>query len=280
MTSFILPCGTSVLDHLGHAVARFADQARAFRINEAPPTAWVGDLGAAGVPLGAPDPLSVSAESASLHRHRPRLAQDDHVVLLASDTPDGVAAAILNARLFGGATNFWTGPPTDGVEPAELGRGGGVASVDIIRIAGLAPIRTDTFAGAMEVVARAFRWVLKREGGEVVLLLTGGYKATVPYLTVLAEYAKALAPVRAFCLHEGDSVNFPPPIEIFLRTVDLEADRREVRLALGEWAPRPEDPEPTARLLGFAYTRAPLDGRAVLTPLGRAIKAFLDALDN
>ena len=272
MTSFILPCGTSLLDHLGHAVAAFVDQARALRINEAPPPDWVGALKAAAVPLGAPDPLKVSAESASLHRHQPNLVQGDHVVLLASDTPEGVAAAILNARLFGGATTFWTDPPTDGAAPTELERGRRSAKADIIRVAGLAPIRTDTFAGAMEVVARAFRWVVQRERGEVVLLLTGGYKATVPYLTVLAEYAKALAPVQAFCLHEGDGVNIPDPIEIFLRTVDLAADRAEIDGALlGDLG------STEGRLRGFAFKRGWLDDRDELTPLGRAIKAFLDA---
>lgn len=287
MTTFVLPCGTSVLDNISagrgctrepEAVEHLGLWAHGIAIHTTQPAEWEHGarqrLDRAMELVQGVDPGQISAERSSIHQHQRMLSDADHVVLLASDTAEGVLAALVNAYLLRGPVKFWTYPPAHpwrNMSPVGGAVGGPI--IDIVRIAGLRPQDATEFAGAMEHAASVLRWAL-RDGNGMVLMLTGGYKASVPYLTVLAEYAKAIdtAGVRAFCLHEGDrSTEPPPPIEIFLRTVHPDADRAELD-AVFDNGKGPAD----GRLRSFAYNCDPGTNRDVLTGLGRAIKAFVD----
>lgn len=256
---------------------RLCTWATGANINEASPARW-GDAAGRTLQTELPNLRNlvtdrISAESSSVYQYRnTALRGDDHLVLLASDTAEGVLAALINAHLLGGAVTYRTYPPSDGRhEQYDMPPGSGSPSVEIVRIAGLVPRDTSTFTTAMELLARTINWALHWGDGAVVML-TGGYKATVPYLAVLAEYAKAQDPtVKAFCLHEGDRTETPPlPIEIYLRNVSVTDDKLEIDAAREGTMDRM-----AGRLRGFAYEYNHETGKDKLTPLGYAISAFL-----
>lgn len=285
MTVFILPCGTSVLSNLRagdrgsikcfeqvRQMERWADEEG---LADEGPDRWanaVDDRLRPRLPTTVQRRL-ISAECSSLWQ--PPIAQQaprgtDTVVLLASATNEGVLAALVNALLIGGQVTFHTGPPgASGTKTAEIVAKGDGPTTHVVRIGGLLPNSTETFTEAMVHVALALRWAATLDGARA-LYLAGGYKATVPYLVVLTEYLRAQhGQVRTFCLHEGDGTGHPPPVEIYLRKVDPEADTRELDAATaGSLGPT------EGRLRNFAYERRN-DGRDHLTPLGHAIRALL-----
>lgn len=284
MTTFILPCGTSLLDNLAwgrgwaHPEPGLVDGLERWAagpppINERAPRQWAGQVAErlADLPNGY-DRLVVSAESSSMWRHPTPAGSADHVVFLASDTPRGVLAALANGYLLGGSVTFRVGAPPFGAEQAPVINSAHGPASDVILVGGLYPDDTARFTEAMREVGRSLKWALPANGADVVLLLTGGYKATIPYLAVLAECAKAWGShITAFCLYEGEPSKPPPGlIQIFLRQVDLEADGEEIDAALQGKL------EPTeGRLRGFAYLRRAGAARDELTPLGAAIYAFI-----
>lgn len=284
MTTYLVPCGTSVLENLrsgrgctklGSHVQPLEDWAAKEQINECSPDQWAHSLAYQLAVLAQAQPVDrrrVSAECSSLAQSPgSEPGPGDKVLMLASDTAEGVLAALVNATLLRGPIEFYTGPPLDGrTARRALAQGNGGLTTYIVRVEGLVPRDTTTFTAAMERVGRTLRFAAELDGS-IVFHVTGGYKATVPYLVVLTEYVKAtVGQVRAFCLHEGDgSSNPPPPVEIFLRSVDGAGDLAEMLAAEKGTLSSTE-----GRLRGFAYERRP-DGTNGLTPLGRAIKALL-----
>ncbi|KLL13026.1 MULTISPECIES: hypothetical protein [Protofrankia] len=301
MTVHLLPCGTSILANLrpprsvtslesddvrvltdwaertltAGVLARPQTWAESFRDEVGPYLASITDC---------QRPVRLSAEVASLHRYRPFLDADDRIVLLASDTAEGVLAAVLNAARFRRPVRVHAEPVLDslaegvpllggavGARPAEPGE-----PVHVLRIPRLLPDRTTTFTEAIENVAKALVWaaLLHRPPlTDLVLHLSGGYKATLPYLVSFAEYVNGERPkVFAFCLHEGDAANPAAEnpnelVRIYLRATRTRDDMNE--LAVAETGRRPKDSE---RLLDFAYTEVGCEVR--LTPLGRGLAAM------
>lgn len=292
MTVHLLPCGTSLLrlprpDGLAQTLDRedVADVQR-----------WAAAaLGADGLSdpgrwkagftteLGhlfdrlrrCPQPVRLSAETASLHQHNPRPRPADPVVLLASDTPEGVASALLVGVSLNRPVHFHSQPVLDGRTIGIEIVGGSGEPVQIMRIEGLLPDRTDTFTEATRGLAQATVWAARLPrppAAPLVIHLTGGYKATLPYLVTFAEFVHhAWPPVQAWCLHEGEKENAqgshrpPQPVRIWLRRVDLQEDLAILaQAATGE---RPAD----SRLLDFAYTD--VNGAIQLTPLGEGLLA-------
>jgi hypothetical protein len=194
-------------------------------------------------------------------------------VLLASDTAEGVLAALLNAARLRDQVVYHPMPQLDS---AAAGHSvldqGNEEPLHILRIPGLLPNSTDRFSEAMAHVAAAMVWAARlhrNAGEELAIHLAGGYKATIPYLVALAEYVRAAwPPVRAWCLHQGDADDnpAPQPVAIGLRRVDLGADLGCLKEAQVGRLPDDE------RLLGFAYTDN--GGRAALTPIGKALDAM------
>jgi len=281
VTVFILPCGTSVLDNLRsggrgsvkcfeevRSMTRWADQQR---LAEGSTARWAHAVGDEIGRLLPAVQSQISAERASLWQcPGGPPGPEDTVVFLASDSHLGVLAALVNALLLDGTAKYHSGPPGDaGVETRGIGAGGAGPTSHVVRIAGLVPDNTETFAAAMKGTALALRWAAGLDGTRV-LHLTGGFKATIPYLVVLAEYLRAsCGQVRAFCLHAGEGAHRPPPVEIFLRRVDAREDAKELSAAeLGRLSPT------DGRLRGFAYERQN-DGTERFTSLGDAIRTLL-----
>jgi hypothetical protein len=222
-------------------------------------------------------PVKLSAEVASLHRHTPPPDARDRIVLLASDTAEGVLAALLNAARIRQRVIYHPKPVLDSTATGHpVLDEGAEEPLRILRIPGLLPDSADRFSEAMAHVAAAMVWAARlhrRHGEELTIHLSGGYKATIPYLVALAEYVGAAwPPVHAWCLHEGDAHDnpAPQPVAIGLRRVDLRADLDCLRQARTGVLPDDE------RLLGFAY--ADVSGHAALTPIGYALNAIVPYL--
>lgn len=218
-------------------------------------------------------PAKLSAEVASLHGHTPQPGALERLVLLASDTAEGVLAALLNAARLRKQVIYHPRPQLDSTAAGYPVLDEGMEEpLHILRIPGLLPNSTDRFSEAMAHVAVAMVWAgrLHRNAGEKLAIhLSGGYKATIPYLVTLAEYVRAAwPPVQAWCLHEGDADDnpAPQPVAIGLRRVDLDADLGCLKEAQTGVLPD------SARLLDFAYTDN--GGRPALTPIGYALKSM------
>ncbi len=296
-TVHVLPCGTSILrnlekgfgnnlpySRLRHLLGWARDELRL----DAPVSAWSGSFTRDVVPLlgsatAWSQPVALSAEIGSLLRHTPAVKSEDLVVLLASDTPNGMLAALLNAGRLNRPIHVHMRPVLDLQDSGEpLTDHGSGEPVHIIRIPGLRPVNTATFNDALHEIANAMLWagwLRRRPHGpfaesDLVVHLAGGYKATLPYLLVLAEYLKgARSPVRAVCLHEADpdEPDIPEPVEIRLRRVNWQGD-----LSLLEKVHASADHPGDDRLKDFAYTRS--DGRYVLNDLGTQLRLFLRCL--
>ncbi len=291
MTVHLLPCGTSILANLipprsvtslnrddVDVVTAWANRTLPAGALDRPET-WTESFRSEIVPYLDPishcqHPVRLSAEVASLHHYCDgRPAPADRVVLLASDTAKGMLAALLNAARFRRPVRVHARPvldgTADGVPILEEGSG---EPVHILRIPGLLPDTTATFSAAMRNVAEALVWsalLHRTDRAEFALHLSGGYKATLPYLVSLAEYVKGeRPPVRAFCLHEGDPEANPTNelVEIYLRATKTRADMEE--LAVAETRQLPD----SGRLLDFAYED--VQARARLTPLGEGLAAM------
>jgi hypothetical protein len=294
VTLHLLPCGVSILRNLRppNAVTSLAlSDVRVMTgwarreldtTGRDQPDRWAASFRAEVGPYldairGCQQPVKLSAEVASLHSHQPRPDAGDRLVLLASDTAEGVLAALLNAARLAGGVVYHYMPLLDSTATGHAvldGRSG--EPLHILRIPGLLPNSAARFSEAMEYVAVAMVWaarVHRGVGEDLEVHLGGGYKATIPYLVALAEYVRAAwPPVWAWCLHEGDPDDnpAPEPVAISLRRVDLKAD-----LACLSQAHAGELPD-DERLFDFAYTD--VGGRAALTPMGRALSSMVPYL--
>jgi hypothetical protein len=306
MAVFVLPCGLSILDAIrtghdggdggdgGAAPKGFGPPRRGAalelrlrvwagrrRLREDPSqlTYWLADdatrvltipVSRGGVELAAWGPRKhLSAELGSLHAGNvvPVFRDADRVVLLASDTDEGILAALLNTTLLERGADYWPEPPDlrgGDWAPAVTGLcspGVGVP-VSIVRIPGLVPKHSDEFAAAAGRVAMALIWAAQQPqaAGGVVFHLAGGYKATIPFLVPLAEYVHAYlapTPLTVWCKHlSGDEA-----IAVPLRLVDL-ADLDVLPSVPAGGA------VDDARLEGFAHA-----GRK-LTEVGKALEFF------
>jgi hypothetical protein len=304
MALFVLPCGLSVFDNLRKgpgssgatgvqpaatkvkSLLHWANQPGLLEHEDLldgwlqdGPTRLVTQEGPAGLALCRWPRELLSAELASLAAHNvpPPFGDRDRVVLLASDTNEGVLAALLNATRLGRRTRYRSTPPT----VRDPGRARVVqriehrdgAPVEVIRIPRLLPDTNADFPQATGHIAHTLLWAVEqpeaRDGG-VVLHLAGGYKATLPFLLVLAEYVRERArslpggvrAVSVWCKHEHGT----EAIRIPLRRVDL----RDLDIL-------PRIPHGAA--IG---TDSPLDGLAfegrTLTEVGQALDILRDAL--
>jgi hypothetical protein len=200
------------------------------------------------------------------------LSAADTAVLVCSDTGGGLLAGLWNAvALTGGDLSrvSYLGHPD--VPPGPV-RGQAL----VVRVPGLDAGEEDGFRRAMGGLGTLGRNLLKsgelRRGEPFLFCLTGGYKATMPYLIGLAEGVRSLDaghPVDAFVMHETAGPQ-APPIRLPLRR--LVASQVEQELsgfdASGERAAAPRP----ALLNGYAYDLA--DGRCTLTAFGAGLRAL------
>ncbi|MBE1533955.1 hypothetical protein [Actinomadura algeriensis] len=228
-------------------------------------------------PSGASAELSTFEKAGRL---RARLTRGSTAVLITSDTPVGLVSSLLNALALTG------GDPARVRYLPDLpdSFAGLKGTVVIARVPGLDTSHSDGFRAAMAYLGHLGRGLLAahgllREGrtGEhfeldenIRFYLSGGFKATIPYLIGLAEGMRSLtkAAVSACVLFEATS-----------RTIDLPLRRLPHGVVLKELerfsAGNVTDRQPYSDVLeGYAYERADDGTGWELTPFGAGLQAL------
>lgn len=289
MTLFLVPCGTSVITNLGERgpiaqLTRNALTGLAGQVNDG--AAWEAGLVEDIVEtvtehLGQAQiwdqPEFLSAETSMLLREPDDStgyltpSEGDQTLILASDTGLGLVAAATVALLLGGCVNFHNGSGAE--DPERVAEFEGLASgsrggVDVVRIPHLDPRGAAGFPKAAEGIGRTLSWKLRAlERPAVAAHLTGGYKATLPFLTGLLEHLPPalVGDVRAYCLFEMGE-----PIRLPVRSGDGGTWAGTLRRTLNEVS-QGEDPQEHS-WTGSMYVRTSHGWE--LTALGRAAHAL------
>lgn len=231
-------------------------------------------------------PTTISAESTSVKVvcGTNGVSPGDLMILLASDTVDGMLSALWNACfLTAGAdpsvVDFSAGPHRSGAPWTGLDRRGRVRIQVVPQLDLSRPRQADQ---AMRRLAEIARAVLVDLGHaeKVVVHLSGGYKATIPFLIGIAEGMRSVdaaghgpAQVTAHVVHDSSIVgDDPTAVPIPLRRFDQHVLQQELMPFTDGRARRADL---THQLLfGYAYDT---DGEAHvrLTPFGHGLMALV-----
>lgn len=226
----------------------------------------------------------LSAELDTLHKTAGTpLPTSDAAFLISSDTEDGQAAAVWTAIALaeGDASRVCYLP--DVVEETPLVRAE-PNRVYVVRIPGLDATSDTAFRTPMERMGRLGRLLVggdrterfTRPGEPIKFHLSGGYRATTPYLIALAEWLRSLehtsGEVTAWVLPEKATRSFRVP----LRRLRPEWVRSELAgFDRGGWRARPPSDD---LLKGYAYE---WDGMGVhLTAFGMGMRALFGVDDE
>ena len=178
-----------------------------------------------------------------------QLRDGDTAVLIASDTADGLRAALFNAVILAGVQDGDTESALDRIayfpEPSDaLFDYGGQRSVAIMRIPGMDVGDRDGFVQAMQGLGIIGRGIADRidpdprdraaaaDAPTAVFHLSGGYKAAQPYVIGLAEALRGkTSPSRvdACVIHESSKA--VEALRVPLKSLDrelLEAELAEI----------------------------------------------------
>jgi hypothetical protein len=219
-----------------------------------------------------PGSISAEVETFEAETGDARLSCDDTVVLVASDTPDGVRAAFWNAAALtaGDLTRISIVNRPQHVQEVPNG------SVGIAMVRGMDVGTEQGFAEAMSALGALARGLLdrpktQREG--LTCHLSGGFKAAIPYLLAVAEWVKSAGDrwsgeVSAIVRHETTTSG---PIHLPLRQLPLAAIELEV---LSGWDAdgRRCDRPGHAVLEGYAYVQDRNGSGWRMTPFGLGLK--------
>jgi hypothetical protein len=199
------------------------------------------------------------------------LPEEDIAIFICSDTPRGLLAGVWNAVALTAAADpgrvqYLRAP---GDMPTGV-RGNAV----VVRVPDLDAGNEAGFTRAMRGLGTLGRNLL--DGGEIGageqwrFCLSGGYKASIPYLIGLAEGLASLAeagPVDAYVVH--DTSQKDRPIRLPLRRIAPE----RVRCELARLTETPAAVVlPSDYLDGYAYEQ--VDGGVRLTAFGAGLKAL------
>jgi hypothetical protein len=220
-------------------------------------------------------PASVSGELKTLARIPGAgypLSAADTAVLIGSDTPGGLPAGVWNAiALTGGDLSRVRYLPRPDVPPGPV-RGRAL----VVRVPGLDAGDENGFRRAMGGLGALGRNLFRsgdlRKGESFIFCLTGGFKATMPYLIGLAEGLRSLDaghPVDAFVLHETAG-HQAPPIRLPLRRLIASQVEHELS-GFDRSGTRTTMPSPSL-LNGYAYEAT--KDRCVLTAFGEGLRAL------
>jgi hypothetical protein len=269
----------TLADH--DSAARFLDVVKAVRLSN-----W---------------PLSMSAELETFAKGQPSgkfaLAGSDIAVLICSDTPDGLLAALWNAvALVGGdLSRVRYIPDASRVSDPSRTLGDVRGRTVLVRVTGM-DAGTSGFRDAMGGLGLLARHLFAsgtlKEPEEFRFNLSGGFKATIPYLIGMAE---AVRSIDATCLSDIGPVHLMPkagpypvtaymehdtagqdasPIPLPLRRLPAGTIRKELsgyaKDKSGDWV-RTTVPSP-ALLDGYAYDIK--GNRCVLTAFGAGLSAL------
>ena len=296
-TVYVVPCGVSVLDQLGKNKKRLpgGSPVTAFtraidggawlngtdrEDNRAVPAAWSSEVAARAeaADLGRAVAKRLSAETHSLATRVTSggLAPGQHVLLLASDTKNGLTAAFCVAQYLTGAASGRIGYVSS---PRSAADGWDLQAarnpVTVIRVRGLKPAGTDFNLAALGI-GKTLR-AAGDLGVAVEVHLTGGFKATLLHTMAMTEVLYSMAPrrVSAWNVFEDvtqDGCDQPvPPGKVGLRAHRpeyLDLWRTELTGA------RDEGTLGSATLEGVGWT-ADAAGRRQLTDFGWGYLAVL-----
>jgi hypothetical protein len=244
-TVYVVPCGLSVLDKLGGKLSggtpattfmkaiehgRWLDGVE-LDDPEQVGTAWLdtaaGKAGKAGLSEVSAKRLSAETHSLATHVTSRPPGNDQHVLLLASDTKLGLSAAFCVGQYLSGAPagqiTYASSPRVPDqafkLRPAE-------ALVTVIRIRGLGPAQTN-----LDLAASGIGKTLRAAGdtGDAVEVhLTGGLKATLLHTLAMSEILHSVAPDRVTAwnvfenIEDSSSDQPKPPAQIGLRAFPRE----------------------------------------------------------
>jgi hypothetical protein len=231
VTVYVVPCGVSIISGLVTKADKGPPDARPSRLAKSAADRgrgviarrddqvigwWAGQAAgdAAAAKLTSWDPRLLSAETSTLAastgpgRLRRLLDGGDQVLLLASDTDPGVAAALLVAQHIAGLAlpdvAYLTTP--EGLPDTPLRAGLTPGTLTIVRLRGLDPRNTaGGFIDAVAGIGRALRAAFD-VGQALEVHLTGGFKATLLHTLAMTEVLYSLDPgrVKACYVFEGD----------------------------------------------------------------------------
>lgn len=228
-------------------------------------------------------PYQASAELATQHRVTGDRTLDrrDIAVLLATDTPAGQLAAVWNALALAAGDPARVHYRADPGQPLGDVRGGAV----VVRVPDLDARNDEGFVRAMRGLGTLGRALLPRAartGGETVtedgeainVMLSGGYKATIPYLIGLAEGLRSMpgvGPVRAWVLHEDTQTDaIPLPLRRMTKSL--------VWAAVEHYTGRERRTAPPDLLEGYAFEKH--GDRWRLTAFGEGLRALFGVPDE
>lgn len=221
MTTYLVPCGLSILNWMraygsGDPSKRYAtidpaavedllDEQEQWRSDEKRDlNVWRSTVleKARAADVKRWDPR-VSAETSTLRARRPSgplITDDDRIVLLASDTDEGISAALCVAAVVA------VGDPDriDGIaEPEDELRPG---KVTVVRIDGLKPTSLSLGRACEAMGTVLYNALESRPSERVEVHLTGGYKAALLHMLAMTEVAYSRFPSRvsAHYIFEGD----------------------------------------------------------------------------
>lgn len=185
-------------------------------------TKWSGER--TGIPFGTlkkhldddawalSDSHCISAERDSLHAYFASSLSGGEgldsatIVLLATDTPEGMAAAFVNAFLLGGPVQL-KGGTVDDFKNVEHSQGlrVGALCIEIYRVPELTP--NGEVSRGLTSLAESIAAFGAQEGlGKAWVCLSGGMKMYIPPLLTACEYLKALGYISgAFIKHEAQN---------------------------------------------------------------------------
>lgn len=260
----------NVLDELGSSTA--AINARL--------TAWFGPDGILPEQqvnlIGAVEadrwPVDVCAELETFRAvtERRSVADDELVLLLATDTVEGLTSGLWTAVAVAGGAHARIRYVA---EPAQITPAPGVALVRVPHLDASDDRRFGTAMSSLGELGRALLPAANEPSKSFQFHLSGGFKAAIPYLIGLAEglrsFPSQAARVEAYVLHDTSKRAIPLP----LRRLNPDAVRSE----LAGFAPdgsRSGLP-PTRSMDGYAYTVDPDRRRAQLTPFGAGLRTLM-----
>ncbi len=261
MTTFVVPCGISILDGLGRklpssggAVGRFVNAVDPHRAAAWPHgydqladdellASWAKEVAdkADAAKLAEAEPVKLCAETHTVTRGlaaqrlrlRELLDQGGRVLLLASDTRAGIAAAFCVATHLAGGRERIAYLSTPAHDAPTLGATPAGGTVTVIRVRQLRPQHADLVEAAAGIgkVLRAAHDL----GAPVEVHLTGGFKATLLHTLAMTELLYSMAPrqVSAWYVFEDvvDAGVGAAPIPIGLRHFP-DAYQRDMRREL------------------------------------------------
>jgi len=296
MTVYLVPCGVSILRNLEimrprpvgyldvpgalQEVAAWAHDTQGSAVASTWPDAW--DWAAERLRL-SDWPARVSAELSTLAARwqvdSPHIASTDRrtVILLASDTPEGMLAAHLNATYLTAETPTDVGyarTASDPVPPRPHDH-----PVWVVTLTGLRPFEGDGFRRAAEgvgLVMRAVADAVNTTREPVEAHLSGGFKPTLLHTMALAEMLRSILRGRAdvtawYLAEEADEGTGVGPYQVGLRSYSPMV-LNVLRTELDDVLRGRIGPEAECEYEGVAWDRLP---EPTLNAFGRGYRALL-----